>query len=184
MLFFLQTDCFHWKKASNWLFWWKNKILNISEELEVYIQHFKKSTKKMATPVRYGYSDFGQNWKVPKNSFSFLQTVCFHERTTFCMFQKNWKGIFNISKNQPKKWPRRLGPDTVILVKIEKSAKYAVFLQTECFPERTKFSMFQKNSKGIFNIWKINQKNGLAGEFRIQRFWSKLKGPQKLIFFP
>ena len=73
----------------------------------------KKSTNKIATPVRSGYSDFGPNWKVPKTCLFFLQTDCFHERSKFWMFQKNWKGIFNISKNQPKKstnktkWPRR-----------------------------------------------------------------------------
>ena len=76
---------------------------------------FQKSTQKMAKPVRSRYSDFGQNWKVTKACLFFLQTDCFlerkgqtdcfDERTQFGMFQKNWKGIFNISKNQPKKWP-------------------------------------------------------------------------------
>ena len=101
-LFLLQTDCFHERRTilnvseSNW-----KGIFNISKNLP------KKSTKKMATPVMSRYSEFGENWKVPKNCFFLLHTLCFHERTTFWMFQNNWNGTFNISKNQPREWPRR-----------------------------------------------------------------------------
>ena len=62
---------------------------------------------KIATSVRSGYNDFGPTWKVPKTCLFFLQTDCFHERTKFWMFQKNWKGIFNISKNHLKKMNRQ-----------------------------------------------------------------------------
>ena len=152
----------------------------------------------MATSVRSGYSDFGQNWNVRKTCCFCLQTDCFDERTKLWMFQKNSKGILNIWKTQPKKstnkmdtpvririqrfwsklkspqnmlffasnwlfwwknkilnvseefegylqhlknstkkstkkWPPRYGPDTAILVKIEKSAKHAVFASNWLF---------------------------------------------------
>ena len=174
---------------SKWFFSWKNKILNVSQELEGYFQHFKKSTKKMATLVRSGYIDFGPNWKVPKTYLVFLQTDCFHERTKFWMFHKNSKGIFNILKNTQnqskngqagKVWIQRF------CQKLKTPQNFLFFLQTDCFHERPKFWMFQKNWKGIFNISKNSQnqqKNGHAGKVRLQWFCQKLKSPQNMLFF-
>ena len=190
--------------ASNWLFWWKNTILNVSEELEGYFQHFKKSTKKInqknghAGKVRI--QRFGSKLKSPQNLLFLLQTDCFDERTQFWMFQKNCKGIFNISKNQPKKSTKKINQKNGQAGKVRiqrfcsklKSPQNLLFLfQTDCFDERTEFWMFHKNWKGIFNISKnqpkkstkkINQKNGHAGKVRIQRFGSKLKSPQNMLF--
>ena len=98
MLFLLQTDCFH-EITTFWIF---------QKNWKWYFPHFKKSTKKMATPVRSGYSDFGQNSKVLKSYYSLLPTVCLHERTPVWMFQNNWKNILNISKNQPKKSTKKM----------------------------------------------------------------------------
>ena len=238
----------------------KNKIWNVSEELEQNFDCFTrigrvfstykkilKINQKKATPVRSGYSDFAENWKVPKTCFFFLQTDCFHERTKFWMFQKNWKGIFNISKNtqnqlkkghagkvgiqrfcrklkspknmrfflqtqfecknkilnvsqelevyfqhfknsqnQPKKGHAGKVLTQRFCRKLKSPKNLLILLQTDCFHERTKFWMFQKNWKGIFNISKNTQnqpKNGHAGKVRIQRFWSKLKWPQNMPFF-
>ena len=168
----------------------------------------------MATPVRSGYSDFRQNWKVrktccfcfklivlmkeqhfeffrrirrvfttfqkinqknghackvriqrfwsklksPQNMLFLLQTHCFDERTTFWMFQKNWKGIFNISKNQPKNGHAGKVRIQRFWSKLKSPQNMLFLLQTDCFDERTKFWMFQKNSKGILNIWKTQPK--------------------------
>ena len=123
----------------------------------------KKSTNKMATPVRFGYSDFGENWKVRKTSCFCFKLIVLMNRTKFWMFQKHSKGIFNISKNQPKKSTNKMATPVRFgysdFGQNWKSPQNMLFLpQTDCFDERTKFWMFQKNSKGIFNIWKTQPK--------------------------
>ena len=173
---------------SKWFFSWKNKILNVSQELEGYFQHFKKSTKKMATLVRSGYIDFGPNWKVPKTYLVFLQTDCFHERTKFWMFHKNSKGIFNILKNTQnqskngqagKVWIQRF------CQKLKTPQNFLFFLQTDCFHERPKFWMFQKNWKGIFNISKNSQnqpKNATPVRFGFSNFAENWEVPKTCFF--
>ena len=86
------------------------------------------------------------------------------------MFQRNWKGIFNISKNpqnQAKKWPAWIQG---FRPKWKSPQKMPFLLQTDCFHERIKFWMFQTNWNSIFNISKnpkINQKNGHHGKVRM-----------------
>ena len=176
--------------ASNWLFWWKNKILNVSEEFEGYFQHLKiatsqpkKSTNRIVTPVRSGYSDFGQNWKVRKTCcFCFKLIVLMKEqnfecyrriRRVFSTFQKiNQKNGHAGKVRIQRFWSKLKGPQNMLFL-----------LQTDCFDERTKFWMFQKNSKGIFNIWKTQPKkstNKIVTPVRSGKFWSKLKSPQNL----
>ena len=177
--------------SSNRLFQWKKKIFNVSEELEWYFQYFKKyskSTKKWhAGKVRI--QRFWEKLRSPQNMLFFLQTDCFHERTKFRMFRKNWNGIFNISKNTQTQ-PKNGTPVTSGYIdfgpnwKVTKTCLF--FLQTDCFNERTKFWMFHKNWKRIFRISKNTQnqpKNGHAGKVRIQRFCQKLKSPQNMLFF-
>ena len=71
----------------------------------------KKSTNKMATPVRSGYSDFGQNWKVRKTCcFCFKLIVLMKEQNFECF--RRIRRVFSTfeklnQKNQPTKWPRR-----------------------------------------------------------------------------
>ena len=131
---------------------------------------------------------FWSKLKSPQNMLFLPQTDCFDERTKFWMFQKNSKGIFNIWKKS------NLQNGHAGKVRIQgfwsnlKSPQNMLFLlQTDCFDERTKFWMFQKNSKGIFNISKNQPKKstnkiGHAGKVRIQRFWSKLKSQQNMLF--
>ena len=243
--------------ASNWLFWWKNKILNVSEEFEGYFQHLKKSTKKInqqnCHAVRSGYSDFGQNWKVrktccfcfklivlmkeqnfecfrrirrvfstfeklnqknqlknghagkvriqrfwsklksPQNMLFLLQTDCFDERTKFWMFQKNSKGIFNISKNQPKKSTNKIA--TPVRSGYSDFGQNWKVRKTCCFcfklivlMKEQNFECFRRIRRVFSTFEKLNQKNqlknGHAGKVRIQRFWSKLKSPQNMLFLP
>ena len=118
--------------------------------------------------------------KSPQNMPFLLQTDGFHERIKFWMFQTNWKGIFNISKNPKinKKnghagyvWIQRFRP------KLKSPQNMPFLLQTACFHERIKFLMFQTNWKGIFDISKnpkINQKM----EVRNSRFWPNWKVPK------
>ena len=154
----------------------------------------KKSTNKMATPVRSGYSDFGQNSKVQQNMLFLHQTDCFDERTTIWMFQKNWKGIFNISKNQPKKSTNKMA--TLVRSGCSDFGQNWKFLKTccfcfklivlmkeqhfECFRRIGRvFATFQNSTKKINQ--KINLQNGHAGKVRMQRFWSKLKITQNML---
>ena len=99
----LKSPAKHVVFASNWLFWWKNNILNVSEELEGYFQHFKKSTKKNGHAGKVRIQWFWSKLKSQQNMLFLLQTDCLDKRTTLWMFQKNSKGIFNIWKTQPKK---------------------------------------------------------------------------------
>ena len=116
----------------------------------------------MATPVRSGYSDFGQNLKVRKTCcFSFKMIVLMKEQN-FEYFRR-FEGYFQQLKNSTKKSTNKIA--TPVKVRKQrfwsklKSPKNMLFLlQSGCFDERTKFWMFQKNSKGIFNIWKIQPK--------------------------
>ena len=136
---------------------------------------------------------FCSKLKSPQNMLFFLQTDCFDKRTKFWMFQKNWKGIFNISKNQPKKSTNKMATpvrsgysDFGQNWKVRKtccfSFKLIVFMKEqnfECFRRtRRVFSTFeiliQKNQP--------TKQNGHAGKVRIQRFWSKLKSPQNMLF--
>ena len=103
---------------------------------------------------------FCRKLKNPKNMLFFLQTDCFHERTKFWMFHKIWKGIFNISKNtqnQPKKGHAGKVRKQRFCRKLKSPKNMLSFLETDCFHESTKFWMFQKNWKGIFNISKNTQ---------------------------
>ena len=149
----------NWKlRKTCWLFWWKNNILNVSEELEGYFQHFKKSSKKMATPVSSGYSNFRQNWKVRKTCWLVWW------KNNILMFQKNWKGIFNISKNQPKKSTNKMATS-------ERSG-YSDFGQnwkvskTSCFcfklivlMKEQHFECFRRIGRAFSTFEKLNQKN-------------------------
>ena len=103
---------------------------------------------------------FCRKLKSSQNMLFFLETDCLHEGTKFWLFHKNWKGIFNISKNtqnQPKNGNDGKVRIQTILVQNEKSPKHAFFLQTDYLHERTEFWMFQKSWKGIFNISKNTQ---------------------------
>ena len=102
-----------------------------------------------------GYSDFAENWKVPKTCLFFLQTDCVHERTKFWMFQKNWKGIFKISKNTQNQLKKGHAGKVRIQrfwSKLKCPQNMPFFPQTDCFHERTKFWMFQKNWNKILNV--------------------------------
>ena len=172
-----KTSCFCFKlivlmnRTKFWMFQKHSKgIFNISKNQP------KKSTNKMATPVRFGYSDFGQNWKIRKTCCFCLKLIVLMKEQNFECFRRI-RRVFSTfeklnQKNQQTKWPLRYGPDTVILVKIEKSAKHAVFSSNwlfwmkeqnfECFRRiRRVFSTFEKLKK------KINQQNGHAGKVRI-----------------
>ena len=142
MLFFLQTDCFHERKLQTDCFDERTKFWIFQKNwkciFNIWKNQPKKSTKKIATPVSRIRRFWSKLKGPPKLLFFFLQAVCFHERTTFWLFQNNLKGTFNISKNQSKKWPRRYGPATAILVKIEQSPKHAVFASNWVFSWKMK----------------------------------------------
>ena len=132
---------------------------------------------------------FCRKLRSPQNMLFFLQSDCFHERTRFWMFQKNWKGIFIISKNtQNQQKNGHAGKVRLqgFCQKLKSPQNMLFFLQSDCFHERTKFWMFLENWKGIFNISKNTQnqpKNGHAGKVRIQQFCRKLRSPQNMLFF-
>ena len=156
MLFLLQTDCFD-ERTKFWMFQKNSKgIFNIWKTQP------KKSTNKMATPVRSGYSDFGQNWKVRKTCcFCFKLIVLMKEQNFECF--RRIRRVFSTfeklnQKNQPTKLPRGKVRIQRFWSKLKCPQNMLFFLQTDCFDERTKFWMFQKNSKGIFNIWKTQPK--------------------------
>ena len=177
--------------SSNRLFSWKNEILNVSEELEGYFNNFKKYSKstKKCHDGNVRIHRFCRKFRSPQNMLFSLQIDCFHERTKFWMFQKNWKGIFNIWKNtpnQPKNGHAGMFRIQRFCQKLECPQHMLFLLQTDCFHERTKFWKFQKNWMGILNVSKNSQnqpKNGHAVKVRIQRFCQKLKNPQNMLFF-
>ena len=152
---------------------------------------FQKINQKMATPVSSGYSDFGQNWKVRKTCcFSFKLIVLMEEQNLECF--RRIRRVFSTfeklnQKNQPTKWPPRYGPDTAILVKIEKSTKRTVFASNWLFWCTNNILNVSEELEGYFqhlknSTEKINQQNGHACKVRIQRFSSKLKSPQNKLF--
>ena len=98
MLFLLQTDCFD-ERTTFWMF----------QKIRKVFSTFQKISQKMATPERSGYSDFGQNWKSTKHAVFASNWLFWWKNNVSWMFQKNWKGIFNIWKTLPKKstkkWP-------------------------------------------------------------------------------
>ena len=193
----------NWKVRKTCCFCYKLIVFMKEQNIECFrrigrvfstFQKILKMNRKMATPVRSGYSDFGQNWSVRQNMpFFFFKLIVFMNDQNFEGFRKNWKGIFNISKNTQnhlKNRPRRLGPDTAILVENWKVRKNMLFfLQTDCFDERTTSWMFQKNWKGIFNnsknqLKKINQQNGHTGKALDTAILVKIeKFPRKYAFF-
>ena len=94
---------------SNWLFWWKNKILKVSDELQGYFPHFKKfakSQKKMATPdtaisaeseKSSKHAVFPSNWLFSWKII--VLNVSDELEGYFQPFKKSW--------NQQQKCPRR-----------------------------------------------------------------------------
>ena len=169
MRFLLQTDCFHERWIGRVKF---QKMFH--NELEGYFQVkiskiLQKSTKKMAelegyfqnlkTPPNHqknGHQDIQRFWpklKSPQNMPFLLQTDCFHERKKFWMFQRNWKGIFNISKN-PKINKKMATPDTAILAKIEKSSKHAVFASNWLFSWKNIILNVSDELEGYFQHFK------------------------------
>ena len=138
----------------------------------------------MATPVMSGYSDFRQNWNVRKKCCFCLKLIvltkeqnfeCFRRiRRVFSTFQKiNQKNGHAGKVRIQRFWSKLKRPQNMLflpqLIVLMKEQNF------ECFRRiRRLFSTFQK----------INQKNGHAGNVRIQRFWSKLKSPQNMLFWP
>ena len=97
MLFLPQTDCFD-ERTKFWMFQKNSKGI-----FDIWKTQPKKSTNKMATPWRSGYSDFGHNWKVRKTCSFCLKLIVLMKEQNFWMFQKNSKGIFNMWNTQQKK---------------------------------------------------------------------------------
>ena len=79
----------NWKVRKTCCFCLKLIVLMKEQNFECFrrirrvFQQLKKSTKKMATPVMSGYSDFGQNWKVRK-------TCCFCFKLIVLMKEQNF----------------------------------------------------------------------------------------------
>ena len=140
----------------------------------------------MATPVRSGYSDFGQNWKVSKTCCFCFKLIVLMKEQHFECFRRIGRVFSTFEKLNQKNGHAGKVRIQRFWSKLKSPQNMLFLLQTDCFDERTTFSMFQKNWKGIFNISKnstkkINQQNGHAGKVRIQRFWSKLKSPQNML---
>ena len=248
----------NWKVPMKHAFFFKLIVFMKEQNFECFtrigrvfstFQKILKINQKMATPVRSGYSDFAENWKVPKTCFFFFKLIVFMKEQNFECFTRIGRVFSTFQKNtqnQTKKGPasnvriqrfwsknwkvpktcffffklivfmkeqnfecfRRIGRvfstfQKILKInqkmatpvrsgygdfgpKIEKSQKHAFFSSNWLFSERTKFWMFHRNWKGIFNISKNTQnqlKNGHTGKVRIQRFWSKLKSPQNMPFF-
>ena len=172
MLFLLQTDCFD-ERTKFWMFHnnWKGIF-------DIWKTQPKKSTNKYAHAGNVRIQWFWSELKSPQNILLLLQTDCFDERTTFWMFQKNWKGIFNISKNQPKKSTNKMatpvrsgysdfGHNWNVRKKCSFSFKLIVFIKEQ------NFECFRRIGRVFSTFQKINQKNSHAGKVRIQQFWWK-----------
>ena len=146
-------------------------------------------SKNTQNQPKNGHAGTVRKLKSSQNMLFFLVTDCIHKRTKFWMFHNNWQDIFIISKNtqnQPKNGHAGKVRIPRFCRKLKSSQNMLFFLETDCLHEGTKFCMFHNNWKGIFNISKNTQnqqKNGHAGKVRIQRFWSNLKNPQNMPFF-
>ena len=150
--FFLQTECFH-KRTQFWMFPKNSKgIFNISKNQP------KKLSQKMATPVRSGYNDFGQNWKVPKNCFFFFKLFLFMKQQHFECFRTIGRVFSTFQKINQKNGHAAEARIQRFCSKFKSPQNMQFLLQTDCFDERTKFWIFQKNWKGIFHISKNQPK--------------------------
>ena len=101
MLFFLQSDCFHertkfWRFLENW-----KGIFNISKNTQ--------NQPKNATPVRSGYSNFAENWEVPKKCFSLFKAIVFIKEQNFECFRRigrvfsTFQKILKINQKMPRR---------------------------------------------------------------------------------
>ena len=156
MLWFLQTDCFH-ERTKFWMFRknWKG-IFNISKNT--------KNQPKNGTPVSSGYSDFAENWEVPKTCFFFFKLIVFMREQNFECFTRIWSVFSTFQKilkiNQKMATPVRSGySDFAKNWKVPKTCFFffnpILFMKeknVECFRKiGILFSIFQK-------IVKITQK--------------------------
>ena len=149
----------NWKfRKTCWLFWWKNNILNVSEELEGYFQHFqpKKSTNKMATPVRSGYSDFGQNWKFRKTCWLFWW------KNNILNVSEELEGYFQHLKKSTKKINQQNGHAGKVRIqrfwsKLKSPQNMLIVLMKE-----QHFECFRRIGRVFSTFQKINQKNQLT----------------------
>ena len=163
----------NWKVRKTCCFCFKLIVLMKEQHFEFFrrigrvFSTFPKINRKMATPVRSRYSDFGQNWKVRTNMLFLLHSDCFDERTKFWMFQKNSKGIFNIWKTQPKKSTNKMAtPVRSGYSDIRQNWKVR---KTCCFcfklivlMKEQHFEFFRRIGRVFTTFQKINQKNGHA----------------------
>ena len=118
----------------------------------------KKSTNKIVTPVRSGYSDFGQNWKVRKTCcFCFKLIVlmkeqnfeCFRRiRRVFSTFQKINQKNGHAGKVQIQRcWSKLKSPQNMLFL-----------LQTDCFDEEQNFEFFRRIRRVFSTFQKIKKK--------------------------
>ena len=188
----------NWKVPKTCFSFFKPIVFTKEQNLECFgrigrvfslFQKMLKINKKMAMPVRSGYIDFRPNWKVPKTFLFFLQRNYFHERTKFWIFLKNWKGIFNISKNtQNQQKNGHAGKVRIqrFCQKLKSPQNILFFLQSDSFHERTKCWMFPKNWNSIFIISKDTQnqpKNGTPVRSGYSDFAKNWEVPKTRFFF-
>ena len=112
-------------------------------------QKIIKSTRKMATPVRSGYSDFGQNWKVRKICGFCFKLIVFIKEYNFECFRRIGR-VLSIFQKTPKSTKKMPTPDTAIFAKIEKSSKHAVFASNWLFSWKNKILNVSHELEGYF----------------------------------
>ena len=166
MQFFLQTDCFD-ERTKFWIFQenWKG------------IFHISKNQQKKATPVRSGYSDFGQNWKVRKICCFCFKLIVLMKQHNFEFFRRIGR-VFSTFKKSTKKINQKNGHAGKVriqrfLPKLKCPQKLHFFSSNCLFSSKNNILNVSDNWKGIFNISKNQQKNGHAVYVRIQWFCSK-----------
>ena len=163
----------NWKVPKTCFFFFKVIVFMKEQNFECFwkigkvystFQKILKINQKMATPVRSRYSDFAENWKVPKTRFFFFKPIVFIKKQNFECFRRIGR-VFSIFQkilkiNQKMATPVRSGySDFAENWEVPKTCffffKPIVFMKEpdfECFRRIGRvFSLFQK-------ILKINQK--------------------------
>ena len=142
----------------------------------------------MAMPVKSGYSDFPENWKVPKTCFFFFKVIVFMKEQNLECFWKIGKVYSTFQKilkiNLKMATPVWSGYSD--FAKNWNVPKHAFFSSKRLFSWKNKILNVSEEFKGYFQYFKKYSKSTKkwhAGKVRIQRFCRKLRSPQKMLFF-